>query len=309
MKTLLLQLSLLLCTAYGSTAQKIKFTDTSNQWVFIDTNGHQTYTYEDTVIYKSGHDYLLINGVLIRSDITGDKIYGAFLDRNHGDTAEVLLYDFEANKGDGWSYIQEAVYDNHPGKDTVSHYVDEVHTIMIDNTPHKVFFMKTRIENMYGVDYYDYYLIEGIGSMINFLLPMYGFRYYAIPQLPFPVYALDCFSNSTGRPSFGSNSIPRGPIYNGRFYNQCSYTNITETIATNEKVQVYPQPGNGAVTIAIPEHLKNAQLTVYNSVGVKVTEQTISGTEMELQLSKGLYVYRVITSRKDQKYIGKIIMQ
>jgi hypothetical protein len=94
-------------------------------------------------------------------------------------------------------------------------------------------------------------------------------------------------------------------------YPECLSTSIDDHGMLPEDLKIYPNPASEWVIIQMPEGIGAAQLLLYNSLGVEVLYNTISGTKSELnleQLSTGIYVWKILTKGKDAVG-GKIMIE
>ena len=99
-------------------------------------------------------------------------------------------------------------------------------------------------------------------------------------------------------------------FYNNQNYGDaCALTfGITENKAINDKLLVYPNPSSGKFTITCETAIANIEL--YDMVGRKVYADNpkVQTVQVNAQLSKGLYIYRVNLEDNSMRS-GKIVVQ
>jgi hypothetical protein len=99
-------------------------------------------------------------------------------------------------------------------------------------------------------------------------------------------------------------------FYNNQYYdNSCAgNVGITENNNNNDEILIYPNPSNGRFTVTCDKTIEKIEL--YNVLGEKVFSDNpkAKNAQINVNLSKGLYMYRIIL---DNHYIGsgKIIVQ
>ena len=178
-----------------------------------------------------------------------------------GDTAEMLLYDFDLEVGD----TLPVTYNNPPGV-----YVTAVDSFYTSAGYRKRF--------MLAGDTWSKFLIEGVGHSNGLREPMY---------LVFDCgFSLTCFSigDSSFYPSQGPNCVIDVGIDERKIA---------------RKINVFPQPFSNAVTIGFGKVENDVQFTVYSVCGRKVISlSNISGDQMQFErgdLKSGIYFYELKT--------------
>ena len=193
-KTLLVITFLLLSIA--STAQKIHFTDTTNQWTYYlhncsgetgitPTEYNDSYS-GDTLIGGISYRRLLqsyLTGLLyVREDTIAQKVYV----RGVGDTADDLLYDYTLNVGDSFY-----AYPGTPAHATF--YVASEDSVQINTLWYKTWYLISAAGSTLPAGI-SYTIIEGIGCDQQPLFPVKD------PPNPERCTTVTCFHNKGTQP-------------------------------------------------------------------------------------------------------------
>ncbi|MCB9046541.1 MAG: T9SS type A sorting domain-containing protein [Chitinophagales bacterium] len=234
----------------------VVYNEYEEYWSSVRTSGPWTYSYKK----------------YLREDTTTHKVYGI----NAPNGNEYLLYDYNYQVGD-------SVFD--PGANYSIYYVDSLITININGIAHKAMHYKSVSHY-----YIDYWVVEGIGSLVQ-------------TNLAFPVISSDliCFSNK------GSTITPQHPF---KFNCADSTLNVMQHTITDYKVKVYPQPAHGKVNIKLPDLVDDYNMTIYNKVGdIVFTERAKAGSVVSVKgdYSTGVYVYKVTGVSSGAVITGKVI--
>ena len=87
--------------------------------------------------------------------------------------------------------------------------------------------------------------------------------------------------------------------------------NIATSIRNNsvKTIELFPNPSNGNITIAIPNEIrnKNSVVEVVNIEGQKVYSSTIQNKEtlqVQLDVPNGMYIVSIVSD--DENYLSKI---
>lgn len=269
--------------AFNASAQKIRFTDTSNKWVYIGSYEKAAASYHhsirqwydgDTIIAgkkyqrlatyypKANEKYTL----LVREDTSSGKVF-----QIQG-PMETIYMDYSWQQGD-------TVDHNSTGSPTTVFKID---TISIGGYQHKVFTLLT-------VPVFNVF-IEGIG--------------HTDQSTPVGMLNVACFSNQGTRPF----------IAHFRNSNQgdCSDSALTvkDNTAISNFVSVYPQPAHNSVTIHFPYNISYGLFVLTNNLGQTVFRKEIKN-EQHLDfcpgLVKGVYIYHFTDNATNHIYSGKLI--
>ena len=76
----------------------------------------------------------------------------------------------------------------------------------------------------------------------------------------------------------------------------CATSTGVNEVAASAKIHVYPNPGNGDITISLEGQQDNATVQIYNLQGQKIMQSNLSAGKTELDLAgnaAGTYLYRV----------------
>ena len=235
------------------------------------------YTYHK--LYKNGHvyehcpppnnpfppyDYYGQYWGAFRQDSANKKVY-LFDDWNQQDT---LAYNFDLNVGDQLplTFLNESGI-----------VVDSIDSVLVDNHFNKRFWISDYpYWNVYG------FIIEGIGNSFGVFAPITAY--------------FECGS------SFFCLQVNNETIYNINPSYPCTVINGIEKKIIPNQISISPNPFSIFTTLSVNENLKNAMLTVYNSLGREVKSiKNISGTKIKLQRDNmpiGVYLIRLTQENK-----------
>lgn len=283
-------------------AQKISFTDTSNEWRIAQFDwGYYTiinYSFKNTIISIGGFDYQLLvsnqhDSILIRTDSSKQKVYAKVY---HGsiqgagqqylDTNEHLLYDFSLQVGDTFKYK------------TFAHHVQKIDSTQIGGVWHKVFTLKGK--NQTSPSFNNIYtVIEGIGCTKGLIYPLGPADFEGSLML-------SCFKTNNSQPQ----TNPKVDFFDN---NTSCYLNIEEQNHVQKEVQLYPQPATTLVNIQLPAKIQSGSFTLYNQLGQLVTTTTIVNSSLLEIHNPGnlheLYYYRISDNTENKVYTGKMLFE
>ncbi len=252
MKQLLLLFTVL--ASLSANAQKIRFTDTTNQWTLLSLTADLTSGTIDVRFGKdtmlAGYSYRTLNSIAIREDTADHRLYfrGIYFP---ADTAEHVLFDYNLQVNDTFTLAVGNRYSKH-----IVHSIDSV---QIGNNHYKTWDMRaTRSNPPSGYGAKDYIFIEGLGTNYGPAFSTYPFIFEGCEQLR-------CFSNQ----GVVSKCIPhvslpcsswyiRGPQPVSWFDNEasCSFTLAVANVAGKTSVPVlYPNPGGPQTVLKVPAHI------------------------------------------------------
>ena len=195
MKPPILLICFLFC-AFTANAQRIYFSDSSNQWRIAGINcggddhlpvpGVVKYT-GDTLI--NGYKYSILphggmdtNNIYVREDTMNNKVYAIYNTYPDYDTAEQLLYDYNLQVGDTFR-----------SSHTI-HVATSVDTVMINGDIYKTWQLSlVNYDSTWS--FADYKVVEGIGCLN---VPLYPLFPYFFEECVFEY----CFENKGINPSF-----------------------------------------------------------------------------------------------------------
>lgn len=289
-----------------ATAQKVKFTDTTNEWYDLSTGHLWTggiSIYDSTLTHKKCIGTRLINNTIYTKVVVtkrtkrytktspniGGYAYDSvatntfFIRENNNrlylletetSTNEQLVFDFNISLGD--TVINNGTY-----------AVISVDTITLKGSQHKYYKLK-ETNTIYEI-YKE--AIEGIGIVNSSI-------------------RLEKSSNKTSILCFkskGANiySHPNSPNCKDTTLFKNSNTNSSSNKHQSNNLTIYPQPANGPITIQLPNN--SSEIKLYNSLGVNVyTQQLNKKTRIQIeQQPTGIYYYSIITN-DNKTYKGKI---
>ena len=309
-------------------AQKINFTDTTNEW-YVSKNktitpaGFMIYTFTMSHYYYSGvktinnKDYLIVRNdqksvqyetkynhntrsydTVNINKTNGDNILcfvrkdatSSRIYKAYSDTSssEYILYDDSMTVGD--TILPYSTYDRF--------FVDSKDSVMINSVYHSVYKMKpTNMYSSYGL----YTTVEGIGSLVDPFGP-------GIVSTSYHVYdrsSVICFKNRYGY--IQTNGIPQI---------SCVDTNLSvNTLEPNQSdaqvMTIYPQPASDYLNIEL-SHNVSGMFYLYNSLGQLVIMQRIEQSRSihfkNEQHLNGMYSYRIFAEGKSV-LSGKVIFR
>jgi hypothetical protein len=304
--------TLILCSvtilfARPSFGQRIRFSDTSNQWriEYTDVHTHTDITtiqkfLGDTVV--NGHQYFKLSifyeGVYdyVRDDTFANKVY-ILCPVTNGydwvlDTTEKVLYDYNLVVGD------TVPAPNSPG----SYYsVWDVYTTVINGLTYKVWDFKADLGN------YFYQVIEGIGCLQGFGYP--------VQRVSNWTYYVRCFQNN-GATHPLDTAVWRGNVPGymiGAFDNftSCGLNDVRHMNSSNKSCSVIPDPINEQGKIVLPYEISLGNLTIMNSLG-QIIVNTFFENKQEISIGhlinrSGVYFYRITDSGNQSLYSGKFV--
>lgn len=302
MKQFILLITILIFAGQGSTAQKIRFTDTTNIWhvkrytmATYPNGSNTTWEYGDTVSIDSLLYYKL-NGYLIRED--SNKVYvKAVTSSPNIDTTEQVVYNYNLNIGDT---IKLTYYLN----DTTRHYVNKIDSVLINNIYHRMWDIQPVPGNRLGD--YNYTVIEGIGSVKG---PLYPLNPVGFEQ----AYQLFCFKNQNSIITVPNNNAIPNP-FGGDYLNpgKCALA-VNQITALKSTPVVYPHPANQSSVITLPYNINSGILVVYNGMGQVVSTISINNAAKidvkALNLQSGLYYYRITYNNSAASWQGKLLYE
>jgi len=286
-------------------AQKIRFTDTSNQWKMLHINDGNGYTtdpnqamYEkDTVIHGTSYHNLketfTQRKILIREDTLTGKLFFRYL----SDTLERLFFDYHFKIGDTlrMSYPLCIPY---------------VLVLAIDSIQLGSVFYKR-----WNMQAYDF--IEGIGSTNGPLFNAYSHILEDIDQLR-------CFTTNGTQPTCyptlrlpGSShmipSLPKMilPIDSFDNYSSCIY----KTLGVSEefsipKIVVSPNPGRKEISLIIPPEIHTASIRITDCTGRIIRQLNTTSTQTNIGQylrTPGVYYYQVQDPISFRRYTGRFV--
>lgn len=286
MKRLYILIPLLLlfisATSYG---QKIRFTDSTNEWTYytFDQSGSntlkiiKTYRYDSSIIFNN-KKYLRLTyqspkvkpnqGFYIREDTLLNKVY--YLK----DTFDAVLFDFSLNLGDTFFT-----------GDGCNPTVGLLNTSFINGVGYKVFDMGTEV-------------FEGIGSYDEFFITRCAH--------PDKWTKLICFKN-------------KGNIIDVQHYSGIGYVLSKSTCAldvnnittNNRTISISPNPANHYSKIIFPYTIQSGRLSITDVLGKTICSKSITNkTEIAIgeMPASGVYFY-MLTDSSGNKFAGRFVYQ
>ncbi len=286
-----LLLSLFSLLSISSFCQKIRLSDTTNQWkVFyyscvgdlgssFNISRYSTDTIYHGIAYKVLQDGYYTS--FIREDTTAKKIFAIrivnWIQPTSGpDTAEQLLYDYTLNIGDTFRCA------------VATHYVSSIDSVIINSTWHKTWLLLpfSCIGCPSSYTAFPYCVIEGIGSTFAPLTPLYPMHFYE------SCIALTCFNNRGTTPVL-SHTV--GAYFNNS--TSCSLTfglDVNSTVINNNIAWIYPNPVIADLSITASYSITT--VTISNLLGKTLYSQQYNAEKVQLDvadLPAGMYLIRI----------------
>ncbi len=300
-----LLLALLFLISLSSFGQKIKFSDSTNQWkVFYHYCGDNRlgsswtlHSYIGDTEYH-GMKYKILSDAygsgfnsFIREDTIIKKVFTISLIHDN-DTIEKVLYDYTLNVGDTF-------------KTAVSvHYVSSIDSVIINSKWHKIFdfFPVSCSGCSTGWGPREYIVIEGIGSLNSPVFPIDAIGFEGC-------ITLTCFNNQGSTPSLSHLA--------GSYFNNTSSCGLTfgEDVKNinfqTEIAFVTPNPIIESSKIQLPHSIPSITLTITNTLG-QIVAQIPFQNKQELPIgdlvkSPGIYFYRVKDNGSGEIFSGKFV--
>jgi hypothetical protein len=294
----LLYILLILLTVHSSYAQKIRFTDTTNEWTYCNIGTSPTnppYNYVTISSFKGDTvvntiQYKKTNFGLVREDTVNKKVYIKNLVYNYSsvDTNERILYDYNLQVGD-------TIANSYTYK-SFKHYVKEIDSTQINSVWYKVW----NIVAVSGTSSFSWYsIIEGIGSTKGPWFSVYPYEFENVRYLT-------CFNNNHSTPIVN-------PKVSSFFDNATSCKlSVPSTNKQSQSITIIPNPANENSKIVFPYAIQQGRLVVTNAMGQVVLQKDFQNKE-QITLgglpAEGLYFYTVIDKLRNNSYKGKFVYQ
>lgn len=270
--TSLLAVFVLLLSAFTSSAQKIRFVDTSNTWQTSGTMGaacqwdRTARLTSDTIMY--GNAYKKLNHFLIKYKVTSagcNTNYGkGFFIREDANThivyyrmpgadnQEHILYNYNLNQGDTIQYP----YSIYPGG-SVADSVVALDSILISGIYHRVW----DFQSVTGRGDRVYSVIEGVGCTNHPAYPAFAGACNDYFE------TLKCFAQSGLVQDF-SMRVNSCATLGSNFYTNCDYYPLTTAVpqgAAGSNIRIYPNPSG--TDIHIDNAASDLSVAVYDLAG------------------------------------------
>lgn len=325
MKQALLIAVLMLCGVISS-AQRIRFTDTSNQWTFVDINNDGGYISGSIETDKFGTDTVILSkryrrflhhargatwqlSLAVREDTAANKLYFRFLSSTFGsnatDTAEHVFFDYNLQLNDTLSMDYSTYH--------ARHVAVRLDSLRIGNGHYKRWRMLPAGSIAGG-----YTFIEGIGCVAQIDYPVFDYFFEDLLQLR-------CFRNSTGQPSCApATELPywRGYVNEG-FYqtdsfdnaSSCTITPVAVPIAATSKLDVViaPNPGGKESILKLPTTQDKILFSISNVMGQLIKQGCFEGGMIvpvgQYLKMPGIYYYILQDAATGQRYTGRFVFQ
>ena len=299
-------------------AQKLSFIDTTNVWYVnsgFTIHGPPDITIDCKLVYRysgqtqhGGLDYRLMtktrsciqsnlpwpigpvfwdDSALVREDTLAHKVFARVFKLNGSyvqDTSEVLLYDYNMQKGD-------TVTIGSPSQ-PVQYIVDSISTIQINGIAHNVWYMGAL--NSQGV-YRDYEVVEGAGSMYDPLYP-----YYPLLSIEGGEH-LSCFYNKD------AGVYPNNP----QWYMNCSLG--THDVSTNT-LSLYPNPADNLITlVSVGAFRLGDVVSISDAAGKTMFQYDLSLISKELKINikqwpAGIYFVALSSPGKEVLFAKLVVI-
>ena len=290
-------------SSYKSTAQKIRLTDTTNDWRYLNiatdssSIGHTMFSWNSTTIYDSTEYLDLYVAFLIREDTVANKVYVrrySYL-LNDYEPFERVLYDYNRQLGDT---VIIDILNEHYG-----HVITAIDSVLINNIWHKVWhFTNFEYSNLFenGAFSPDYDVIEGIGSL-------YGRPSFPIqPKIWHSTPILNCFY------THGTQYSLDHAVGIHAFDNLQSCLLNAGNITAGSKliVSVAPNPITDQSNITFSRPLESGELIIFDCIGKRIFSVHLDNATLYPLAAKlpsiGIYYYQIIDNKTGHIYRGTI---
>jgi len=148
------------------------------------------------------------------------------------------------------------------------------------------------------------------GGKLNLNGPFWEAAYNRIDiyDLTTNTWSVDVIPTSTATvhraaASIGDQFIIAGGIWSNYASNAEIYAcpNVGFKIYTENILTIYPNPTTGLITISLPVNSPQSHLSILNSVGQEILQQTISNSKVQINIRNmppGIYVVKVVLGNK-----------
>lgn len=302
-----------------ATAQKVRFTDTSNRWTFVNCHyseaGDFSYTAAETIRWGrdtviSGKHYVQPGvgstaPLLYREDTATGKLFFRSI-QGGTDTTEQLYFDYNLTVGD-------TIRKRLPFGVTSKMHVASLDSVLLGGVSHRLW---TLVLDSSSLSVASYRFLEGVGCVDGFQVPLVGMWWGG---------QLRCFTNRNAQPACtpisvgGCGSPTSGVIRSGyqtvsEFDNTSSCTFIPIAVQDPEPAGtpvLAPNPGGAAMQLRLPATFGHGVLRVHTLTGQIVHEMRLNGAQpyaigQALQVP-GVYRYVVEDAASGVRYSGRLI--
>ncbi len=305
MKKLILILLSLYASLSSSDAQKISFTDPTNEWYvstrteapgqpnrFPVTNEKFHYQGDTTInnlVYNKLQNIWKYVAALVRYDSADNKVYV------YNSSGDYVLYDYNLNIGDTF-YSPNAYYNT-----GIYYTVTTKDSMLVNNVLHARWILKVTDTAFVDVHGESYVVVEGLGCLNAPLDPLFGDRslvyYYELNRW------ITCFKNNGSYPS---------P------YSSCSDSlvkillDVEAPASIQNTLVVYPQPATRHAIIKFAATVKTGTIYLFNQVGQTIHTETIhdkSEVKVNAPALPGLYYYRITDNTTGKAWQGKLLFE
>jgi hypothetical protein len=309
-KTLLAVLFIL--SVSPSFAQKIRFSDTTNKWEYLDLtccdpptftpigyHGWLGYVGTSTI---AGIEYNILSDGLIRDDTILGKVFVIYHNHCTGmdDSVERVLYDYNWHVGDT---VRQP---NYCGANPVC-WVTGIDSTLINSLWYKVWHFEGTFSGSTSV-LLNYHIIEGIGCTNGPLYPINPYPYFEYSEQLF------CFK-SQGMSYPLSHSVPSwgllGDIYFDNSTSCLLPLSSNKLSKINANVIVSPNPIDRSTKILLPYAISSGNLIITNTLGQTIISTSFQNKN-ELPIGdkikqRGVYFFRAVDNETNNVYSGKFV--
>jgi hypothetical protein len=263
---------LLIICSLSSSAQKIHFTDTSNEWdivyVFVgDPTPEYSYSVDayqkDTIIGSISYSYFSGIG-WVREDTVRNLVYLL----NTSTDSEIVFMDYNLVVGDT---VRHGAF---------THVVDSLDSTLINGLWYKVWHFLPL-----SADTWDYHIVEGIGCVEN--------PYFILnPVEPEAYWDVYCFSNRGTPPPLSPSVMVLNNTTSCSLPNTLFSSEITELSIF---LKVFPNPATTLLTVSLTNQPIN-QITIMNILGQTAYTNNYNSPQVQIDISSlptGLYFIKV----------------
>lgn len=287
--------------SFRGSAQKIKFTDSTNKWIIYVTwlNGtylggmeFREYTNDSLVTLDSLVYRQFYPSGLIREDTIARKVYY----RSNASDEEKVLYDYNLNIGDTFRMKKSPTA-------SFLHIVVHIDSTLIRNVWHKIWYLKAGNSQLQS-----YAVVEGIGCMWDVKFPLWPYIFFEHTA------HVICFQTNNDYPAMNPPvvNLPND-LYCNTFTNGFCLTGISEPPETS-LVKVVPSPMYLTARIVFPNRIGRGELIIRTNTGAEIfRRQFVQRDDFEIAAdvinTPGIFFFQLNDVVGNRIYRGKIVKQ
>ena len=330
MKSTLLTMLFASIILTDAAAQRIHFTDPTNQWKVVNDGGGTEYYSRLTTFKYQGSDTIfngqpykrlsftiqslqtnpgasaMINSAAMygfREDTVSQKVY-CFDAR---DSSETVIYNANWQVGDS---IQSRYFKAHVSLQS-TYYIRTIDSTNVLGQWYKVFHFNRYLSGATASSD-AYAIIEGVGCTSGPAFPVSPYIDYSVGELGFN---LDCFQTQATTPVISPAVSTGRASYNRSYDNATSCTSLAvSSLAQNDLVvSVLPSPATGKAVVHFSRSMQHATVVIYDLRGRTIYKSVIAD-KSDVDITQGLkvpglYIYQVRDDVSNNSMVGKFTFE